>query len=313
MKIKYCVMLPALSLLSACGGGGSSSSSPIVVPPTATPTPTTPVTPVSPDYANIFDLSVSALYSSPMAEASYRQLLPDTQGTSTTHVLTTDPNAATLRISSSPLSLLVTAQSQDTNFPEAGITSRDDKNIIFTGDRQASLYFSRGLLDLKYVGSWDLTETTRNPSNSNDSTTSNKFFIFGNETKSNDGPNSNLTFDTILKSSTVSYDGATGFAGRANLSFDVTTNRISGEFSAYQAFAYQGNPQVRAKLNFSGFADLASNRISGTVTSSDSSYRGQFTGRFYGPRGTDIGLLFVLDSDNGGVVGSLVGTTRISQ
>jgi hypothetical protein len=323
MKSKYFTALSAvLALTSGCGGGGEGNSgqtTPVTVPsPGTTPSPTPAPTPTpSPTYSTFEDFSQNWAMATPYAEIvlvrnSVTSFTMDVEARST---LNTRFDAADISYTGTPVK---SAQVNDyvnsryATFVESDLIY-DQANAVVFNNRQNFVSYSFGIGKNTYFNnnyiipsnfSFQYEEVQTGGAQIRYSTT--RFFLTGYRTLPTDVPMSGQkTFRCYLDSSTVSYDGASGLRGTANLIVDFNGNRLDGTFSTSQASWISGKSQVNANLTFSGTIDPISHSLSGQITSSDSGFSGQFYGNFFGPQSAEIQLIFVMVRQNMGVAGQI--------
>lgn len=112
-------------------------------------------------------------------------------------------------------------------------------------------------------------------------------------------------YGSELITSTLVYDGTGGFNGTAPIEIDFSSRKVSGIVPVKQVSWTTGTTPLSASLKFEGTINTDSNMIQGSVTSAEG-FSGAFRGKLFGPA-SELGLIFTLERDGKGVVGTLMG------
>lgn len=300
--------------LASCGGGGGGTAPPIAAPPPATP-PSPPSPPVV-TYANAFDFTRDFFYESQMAEVTvvetYNAASPRFYDvTSATALLQRSFTAARITYEAATRSAAITIGAETTRFAAADLLNSTPDILRYLRQSTAALQYeefrySRFQSGINYLAgnnqSLELNEVTGN--NPRTITRRDRYFLLGLPTAPIDLPAAgNPSFVATLEGATAIGNSRTGLFDRKSLALDFGTGRVTG---AFVLPAPSGSNSATVTVRFDGTLDRADNRIEGRITSPDSAYTGNFTGRLFGPRGIELGLIFTLSDGNRGVAGQVI-------
>ncbi|MCW2405860.1 hypothetical protein M2336_002489 [Sphingobium sp. B1D7B] len=282
----------------------------------------------SPTYAKVYNFANGFIINSIMAESSYRKafdsslkLIYDTATPATASIWPTR-SAAQINLQASPLLINLISGSDHRVFSENINVFRNSQltvsNIDNSGPSSVGAFFAlfnafdSTINQTSYVGFSHLLLTNgANSSTRTPFTQTQKYFLFGSHTVIDDLPKSGtLTYKVQITGSTPTYNTVEGFWGDSSVTLNFDTNQLRGSLVAHYPNDENGVSNVIATLNFIGTFDPANNEITGNITSSDSSFRGTLKGSLFGPRGIEIGFLYAIQSDLGGVVGGVAGLQR---
>lgn len=322
IAVKNYFALPLIALVSGCGGDSGSSSTQATTipggPVLPAPTPTQVFT-----YQSIFDFTKTNRFFSPYVEGSYSR-----SGTAvaTPSVATLNENLriAFVDIFANPLQVSLTVDRDNFLFRGNSYDYKDADSIaLYESHRTISVSRfkndTRKIRKPEYVA---ITKESYDYSSNLNSSSRDRFFIFGSETNPDDlfkvEGRLGIYYDSVVVTSIFPADGGTRSSGSLlafnPIEYQIASNKLSGTFILNQSSYEAGKTPIEIRVSFSGTADLTNNTISGDISSADNAYKGRFFGRFYGPNGTDIGLLFTLNlSDSESIAGTLIGSSSAAR
>ena len=308
-------------MLTGCGGGGGSSSPPpVTVTPTPAPTPVpTPTpTPSASVYPTFFNLAQSRSVESYAASVTIQTrytpgATPLYAFESATASLGTDPRALLYGYNMTDGAVTLNFEGKTIVIPRSTMTEQTDAvmrsgRVNLDADSWAVLwtlrpgpnfkYFTWSELELNWSGFPDAGAKVGRQSLHR--------FLLGIETRSGDMPLSGVRrYTGGVSTSTLVYDGMGGFGGTAPIEIDFSSRKVSGIVPVNQTSWTTGTTPLSASLKFEGTINTASNTLQGSVTSAEG-YSGTFRGKLFGPA-SELGLIFTLERDGKGVVGTLMG------
>lgn len=308
-------------MVAGCGGGGGNSSPPpVTVTPTPAPTPVpTPTpTPATSTYPTFFDLTQSRSLDSYAASVTIQQrYTPDATPLyafeSSTTSLGTDPRALGYSYNSSDGAITLRFEDKTIVIPRSTMTEQTD-SVMRSGaitldpaswavlwtirPGPASRYLTWSELELNWRGFPDAGAMASRQSTHR--------FLLGVGTRSNDMPQSGIRrYNSALNTTSLLYDGWGGFSGQSPIEIDFSSRKVSGVVPVNQSSWETGTTPLSATLTYQGTIDIANNVIYGSVTSAEG-FAGTFRGKLFGPA-SELGLIFTLERNGKGVVGTLIG------
>lgn len=318
---RHAVALALMLTASGCGGGGGGTGggggSIGAPPPISAPTPSpTPAPAPSPTYATLFDFSRDGSFDTQVADVRvsrrYNENAPSLyEFASAQATLYPDQRAATVDYRAGPQSLTIASGTQTSAFDAQTLRSQTLDGFRYARVEPSSsdsFLLLRPQAAFRYLAFSNQTLSFEGvPDNGRRvSVDVNRYFLIGVPTEVSDLPTSGISsYPALLDVRTVTFEGGGGgFGATGTLAFDFGTGQLSGSIVASQSGGASGAAPVRATLVLSGSA--LNGYIRGRVTSPDSGYAGDFVGRFYGPRGAELGLVFALSRDGIGSAGQLV-------
>ena len=90
-------------------------------------------------------------------------------------------------------------------------------------------------------------------------------------------------------------------SGQQSLSIDLTRRAVTGSWLAPNGLRFELNGAVQGGNNL---------RMNGSMVAADGSLTGRFIGFFYGPKASEVGILYLLQRDNFATQGFFVGARR---
>ena len=326
MKSPRHATLLAVFLLASCGGGGGGSdggSVGVVPGPTGTPSPTPSTSPsptpsATPTFAYdiAFDFTRDRLI--PLIGAQIITVATDSGGR-----LLYNPIAASLIEATAVGTLRYEGASQQASiglfnaapqsYPGSQITLRQADRLTYEAP---SGFLSIGQpgpslgslpAPLRYTVVAVQTVATREPSGQTNIIE--RRLVGGASTVAADVPRSGTAPYRVLAAA-VSYapNSLNGFvAQNVDLSVDYATRDVRGTITL--ASTVTSLPATTVTLTIAGQISDTSNRIAGSVTSSDGG-TGRLTGELYGPQGGELGIGFTLLRSGDQLAGTIVGARR---
>lgn len=279
IAMKSRLPMACLLLLGACGGDSSTvapSPSPTPTPvPTPAPTPTPTPTPTPSAYQPAFDFTRDRSFTG-LVTANTTQTIPARLIYGMFDPGTIAYTAATRTIAAFGTTIVP-------GMMGATLAQTSD-SLVYTyliGTSPATLTVYRGSADTTYVGYVRDDEQGKPIGLAN-------FALIGAPTSPVDLPATGTSTYRV----TVAQIG-TSVAGQA-LVVDATARSIAGTVTLTLAGGTSAIDVV-----FRGVVDVQTGRVDGTATTADGAYAGAFHGRFYGPAGTEMGLIFDLADRSG--------------
>lgn len=293
MKLLKMAVAASLMMLASCGGDSGSGGATVQVPqPSPTPTPAPSPTP-SPVYP-LSDLTQDWRAASPGAElrlfGSADFFSPSRVITSSDTYVSSGSIDAQMDYKSVDKSASFTFRGSTTNFSTADVNSVENWYRIYTRRDTVSgplQTFGFSVSDgFRYiiVNSQQIIELTPPFPETR------RLALGGARTVVSDMPTSGkVAYKSIFNPGLpdlIFYE--------AMVSIDYGTGLVEGRFMTSQGLPPRPD-EIKATLILTGRLVSGQNQFTGSITSPDSAYTGQFIGELFGPRGTEMGALFKLD------------------
>ena len=309
-------ILPLIASLAACGGGGESGggSPPVIVTPLPTPTPTPTPTP-SFQYGDPFAFDRELFFESPLSEVRYEEVYDDNSPRFYSFVsavgrIDASPGAAALtwrpeKSGAVRVDTVTTSYNPDTL---ASQTADGFRFIHTTADEQQTYSWGRATqLQNVAVVSQEKRQSGFFDSGPRRAIETTQYFLAGHRTQQEDLPISGTSSYQGVSASTRSdpiilgQDSRWYLAGPQMLSVDLTAGRVTGTWTANNGLRFELDGVLQRDKN---------PRFNGTIMAVDGTFSGRFIGNLYGPQAKEVGILFLLQSDNFATHGFFVGARR---
>ena len=319
LRSSLCVI--AAFCISACGGGGGSTSSKSAPSPTTTATPAPTPAPVI-NYAKAYNFDAEFNY--PLVTASLERV-----GTYAGGEFIIQNEGRMLDVTTNSKFLSWDLAAETIHFDYGGERFVFDRSDLEYDAGNGRIYRKQGLSPYRHEGlyivepnpnskylisanqvlEYELTDGTgRN-------TEIERYVVGGSYTIPSDLPTSGIVkYKVIASSTTPTRDGAGGFTA-TDASGTSTSTEVTLDF-AYRSFrisipfkqisSTSGQP-VRMTVTLVGAFDPSTGKLEGTIESPDSNYAGSFAGAFFGPKASELGIVFILKHPtDSSVVGTIV-------
>ncbi|MET0269933.1 MAG: hypothetical protein ABW173_05845, partial [Sphingomonas sp.] len=215
-------------------------------------------------------------------------------------------------------SLVIRFAGETVTFAPADVQSSSGEGIVWrrardTSRRGDAATFGR-LQNHRYVyvAVQDIDEDVRQPNTAAAFRTTTRYLLIGERTRDGDVPTSGMSsYEAFLGTTTVGRNrgGGLTLSGGGTLSVDHATGTFNARLNVVQGSIPTGTEPERATLVLEG--TVTTSGVTGTITSPDSGYTGQFTGDLFGPRAIETGMVLTLSRPDGTrAAGRLFGRRR---
>ncbi|MFC0204390.1 HupA family protein [Novosphingobium soli] len=312
-SIQCAAALPLL--LAACGGGDSGSPTPApVVTPAPTPTPTAPVEPPAATFhTKIFDFTTASWtrYGPGVEMNTFKRYEPS--GVPNYHLF--DHQESELHTAGSTAEINYALPTEEISLKYRGYYTGFTKDqIVSSGDWFR--YYSKRVpcnptsvndtcayetLDVtqsmlfEYVAVGKYQRGGKRFDDTSDETM--RYFVFGSDSVSSEMPTaSTLTYEAGIVTSHPDYDkvgSSSGYQGTGSLTVNFAAGTLEATIPA-KTVTSQGDLPFRDDT-FKLTGTIASKiRMAGDIVNADGKYAGKFVGAFYGPSGSQLGVVLRL-------------------
>ena len=292
------LILSALCL-SGCGGdsgGGSTSVPPVTPTPTPAPTPTPTPTPT---YAIALDFTQLSTSHARGVEVSTPQDWNPPTGFVATYsdpILNTANDAAEMTYDPSVESFLFRFGTDAVGSSKADIVSQDVDSRTYShayngGRSLIKIYRPRA--NFEYV---NVLKQLRNYNNGGVQLNHiNRYITYGSETRLDDTPKvGSSSYSVGFAASLANIGDGDDLGGSGSLDVNFDTGVVSGSIPLDQITPISPVTDIHLVIKFTGTYSSVTNDFSGHISSSDGSVSGDFTGKLYGPKGAELGIIFFL-------------------
>ncbi|WP_081496666.1 hypothetical protein [Novosphingobium sp. AP12] len=315
MKFSY-LCAAALPLFLAACGGDSGSSTPAPAPtatPTPTPTPTPVATPPATAHAKVWDFtSASWTRHGPGVEMNtFRRY----EASGVPNYWLFDHHESELHTSDGTAEVNYTLPTEEMSVKYRGYYTAFTKDQISrTGDGYR--YYSKRVLctptsvndycgyeslDLtnsmlyEYVAIGQYERDTQRVGDASSETM--RYFLFGSDSAASEMLTSgSFTYETGIVTSHPDFDrvgSSSGFQGTGTLSVDFAAATLQATIPVKTATSIGGEPFDEDTFKLTGVI-TSKIRVTGDIVNADGKYAGKFVGGFYGPNGSQLGVVLRL-------------------
>ena len=305
MKITYLLSAAALATLTACGGGEASTPT---APPVSMPSPTPPPV-ASPSYDPVFAFDADFQNFLLTVELQQAGVIENGRFARQSVSFARDDRAIDKSVlwNATAENITIRYGTEDVLFESSNLGSSVDngrqwykimsepyRSDAFTITKMESYTY---LITAVHAQEYDLTDGTGRRVQKD------RYGVGGSFTQISDLPASGIKIYRLSGSSTSpTRDGAGGlFAASqpgtsddAALSIDFASSTFSVPVYLERISAANGNEPIKISVVLNGTYDAATNRISGTIESTNSQYTGSFGGAFFGPQAEELGIIYSL-------------------
>lgn len=289
--------------LSGCGsdnGGGSTTVPPGTPTPTPTPSPTPTPTP-TPTYAIALDFTQLRTSHARGVEVSTPQNWKfDPPGgfvvTYSDPILNTANDTAEMTYDPSDEIFQFRFGTDGVGSSKADIVSQDvDSRTYFHAYNGwgSLIKIYRPRPSFEYV---NVLKQTRGYNNGGvEKNSINRYVTYGSETRLDDVPKlGSSSYSVGFAASLANIGEGEDLSGFGSLEVNYDTGIVSGSIPLDQITPIYPAVDIHLVIKITGTYSSATNDFTGHLSSSDGSVSGDFTGKLYGPKGTELGIIFFL-------------------